>query len=41
MKWPPYGIIKEIAFIFSDMRHFSNELHSDGGSVDYVTIDYG
>ena len=30
---------KKIAFIFSAMRHFAEELRSDGWSVDYVALD--
>lgn len=30
---------KKLAFIFSAMRHFANELRSDGWAVDYVTLD--
>ena len=30
---------KKIAFIFSAMRHFAEELRSDGWSVDYVALE--
>ncbi|AFW01822.1 deoxyribodipyrimidine photolyase [Gluconobacter oxydans] len=30
---------KKIAFIFSAMRHFAEELRADGWSLDYVTLD--
>lgn len=30
---------KKIAFLFSAMRHFADELRADGWTVDYVTLD--
>jgi deoxyribodipyrimidine photolyase-related protein len=32
---------KKIAFLFSAMRHFAEELRAEGIAVDYVTLDDG